>query len=205
MPEKVDLKQEFKELYSARLEPHLIEVPPLQYLMVDGTGDPNTSEDYRAAVEALYGMAYALKFQSKKDSERGDFVVMPLEGLWWAEDMAEFSVDAKGDWYWTSMILQPSFITQEMLEQARSDMTRKKPVAALAKVRLETLCEGPSAQVLHLGPYSKEGPTIASLHAFISQSGHLLKGKHHEIYMSDPRRGDPAKTRTIIRQPVHVR
>ena len=200
---KIDLKKELKDLYTAPRDlPVLLDVPVLQYVMIDGEGTPNDSQMFMEAMEALYGLSYTLKFMLKKGPEPMDFVVMPLQGLWWAEDMEEFSMDRKEDWLWTLMILQPDAVTEGMFEAASDELRRKKDPAALDRLRLETYHEGLSAQVMHIGPYEAEAPTIAGLHEFIRESGHTLRGKHHEIYMGDPRRTAPERMRTILRQPV---
>jgi hypothetical protein len=191
-------------LYNARAdEPEIMDVPEMGFVMVDGHGDPNTSKDYAEAIEALYSLSYTLKFALKK--EQGlEFRVGPLEGLWWVDDMAEFSTQRKAAWRWTAMIVQPEAVTADRFEQARADVSRKKQLPALAVARLERFEEGRSAQILHVGPFSAEGPTIARLHAFIAEHGHTFDGrvqKHHEIYLSDPRRSVPERLRTIIRQP----
>jgi len=200
---KVDFKKELKHLYRPSAKsPLLVDVPPMQYLMVDGHGDPNMAPEYAAAVEALYAVAYKIKFLSKKELER-DYVVPPLEGLWWAEDMETFSTNLeKSAWDWTMMIMQPEWISHELFERAVREVGKKKDLPALPGLRLESYHEGPSAQVMHVGPYDAEGPTIAGLHTFIEEQGHELHGKHHEIYLSDPRRVAPAKMKTVIRQPV---
>lgn len=198
---KVDLKKELRELYTAPREPVAVDVPPLSYLMVDGSGYPGDNPEYQAAVEVLYGMAYTLKFKLKRGPMALDYAVMPLEGLWWAEDMEVFLMDRKGEWLWTSLLMQPKEVTQDLFGEAREELGRKKDPPALPKVRLEVYEEGPSAQVLHLGPYSEEGPVIEALHAFIEEGGHRPRGKHHEIYLGDPRRTAPERLRTIIRQP----
>lgn len=201
MTTKIDLKKTLPQLYNpSAKEVVLIDVPPLAYLMIDGQGDPNTSAEYAAAVEALFSLAYALKFHLKRTQER-DYTVMPLQGLWWAEDMQQFSVERKDEWLWTMMILQPGEVTSEMFEQMVAEVTKKKKLATLAKVRLETYHEGPVAQIMHRGPYSAEGPTVARLHACIAEHGYSLSGKHHEIYLSDPRKTAPEKMKTVIRQP----
>ena len=198
---KVDLKKELKRLYNAPAgEAELVEVPALRYLMVDGLGDPNDNVDFQAATEALYGMAYTLKFMLKRGPTALDWVIMPL--LWWADDMEVFRMDARADWKWTLMILQPDDVTEEHVEMARQELRAKKDPPGLAGLRYETYAEGLSAQVMYVGPYADEGPTIARLHSFIDEQGRRPRGKHHEIYMGDPRRTAPERLRTIIRQPV---
>jgi len=202
---KIDLKKQFKELYNvgARAkEPHLVEVPPLQYVMIDGTGDPNTSEEYKKAIGTLYAVAYTVKFLAKDSGS--DFGVMPLEGLWWTDPPEAFSQDDKSNWMWTAMILQPELVSRTMVDCGLASALDKGKIDsdAAAKMRFETLREGTAAQVLHIGPYADEGPTIAGLHAFVAASGYRLRGKHREIYMSDPRRVAPEKMKTIIRHPV---
>ncbi len=200
---KVDLKKQLANLYNpSTKDVAVVEVPTMPFLMIDGAGNPNTSQDYQQAVEALYAVAYALKFLLKK--EQGvDYAVMPLEGLWWAPDMREFSVEHKETWLWTMMIAQPGQVIAALFERTRAQVRRKKDSPTLAKQRLEEFHEGLAAQIMHLGPYAAEAPTIARLHAFIRQQGYTFDGsrqKHHEIYLSDPRRAAPEKMRTIIRQ-----
>lgn len=185
---------------SAR-QPQLVTVPGCGFLMVDGRGDPNHAPEYREAVEALYSLSYALKFSVKKAGE-GDYKVGPLEGLWWSDDIATFSVDRKDEWHWTLLIAQPDLVTADRFERIRAEVAAKKPLPGLARTRLEHFDEGACAQILHVGPFSDEGPTIARLHEFIEAQGGGLRGTHHEIYLSDIRRADPAKWRTIIRQPL---
>ena len=202
---EVDLKRVRPDLYApSATEPALVEVPAMPFLMVDGTGDPNSAPAYQHALEALYGVAYTLKFTLKRQMAM-DYTVMPLEGLWWTPDMREFDATRKGDWWWTAMIAQPGEVTPALVAAARDEVQRKKPNPALAQLQLETLDEGLAAQILHLGPYATEGPTLARLHAFIREQGYVFDGarqKHHEIYLSDPRRAAPARIRTIVRQPV---
>lgn len=199
---KLDLKQQLKHLYQpSAKEVVLVDVPPMNYLMVDGEGDPNTSQAYADAVEALFAVAYTVKFMVKKGPLAIDYGVMPLEGLWWAADMANFSVADKSNWQWTMMIMQPDFVTDALVNAAIAEVTKKKNPAAIAKVRFAALTEGRCAQILHIGPFSAEGPTIAKVHQFIEARG-KLDGKHHEIYLSDIRKADPAKWKTIIRQPL---
>jgi hypothetical protein len=203
---KLDLKKQFKHLYQPSAKQFsIVDVPPLNFLMIDGAGDPNTSTDFQAAMEALYAMSYTLKFSVKQGKYGGtpyDYPVMALEGLWWVDDMTRFSVTAKGDWHWTVMIMQPDIVTPGMVELARADVAKKKNPAALPKVRFEQYHEGLSAQLTYFGPFKDEGPTIVRLHEFIESGGHQLRGKHHEIYLSDPRRTAPEKFKTVIRQPM---
>lgn len=199
--EKLDLKKELKSLYGASAKPALVTVPPLRYLAVDGAGDPNGSAVFAAAVEALFTVAYTLKFAVKKAGGT-DFAVMPLEGLWWADDMASFCASRKEEWKWTLLILVPDFVTEAEVAAAIRAAAGKKSLPALAGVRLETVAEGRAAQVLHVGPYSAEGPAISALHDFIAGQGLRPVGKHHEIYLSDMRRTAPEKLKTIMRQPA---
>ncbi|MFQ5410248.1 MAG: GyrI-like domain-containing protein [Anaerolineales bacterium] len=199
---KIDPKKELKHLYrpSAKIIV-VVDVPPMNFLMVDGHGDPNTAQEYQDAVEALYAVAYALKFMSKK--EKGmDFVVPPLEGLWWVDNMEEFTTEDKSAWKWTAMIMQPESVTPEMFEGALKQVEKKKNPPALSKLRFERFHEGLSVQIMYFGPYSEEGPTIEKMHDFIEKNGYEPRGKHHEIYLSDPRRTAPEKLKTVLRQPV---
>ncbi|MGF6821478.1 hypothetical protein M2317_000364 [Microbacterium sp. ZKA21] len=206
MTEKLDLKKSLDAYRARKGAFRVLEVPPLQYLMIDGRGDPNTAPDFTTAVEALYPLAYTLKFASKRLLDR-DFVVMPLEGLWWAEDHASFTTARdKSQWSWTLMLLQPDWIDDAMVSDAVATASEKNPSARIDEVRFETLTEGLSVQTLHVGTYDDEAPLLARLHdEFIPQNGLSMTGRHHEIYFSDPRRGDPSKRRTILRQPVAQR
>ena len=201
---KVDFKRELKHLYGPTAKEFVVvDVPPLNYLMVDGHGDPNTAQEYQEALEALYAVAYKVKFMSKKELGR-DYVVPPLEGLWWAEDMEAFTSQRdKSAWDWTMMIMQPEWISPDIFEEARQQVTVQKNPPALAKLRLETYHEGLSVQILHIGAYDDEGPTLQRMHhEFIPQNGLEMRGKHHEIYLSDARKVAPEKLRTVLRQPV---
>jgi hypothetical protein len=201
--EKLDLKKHWKQLYDAKPGAIVaVDVPPLAYLMVDGQGDPNTAQSYQEAIEALYALSYTLKFAIKKSRRAIDYGVLPLEGLWWANDPRVFHAADKSTWKWTAMIAQPEFITQELVDAAIAEVRKKKNPAALDRVRFDTLAEGACAQVLHIGPFSAEGPTILRIHEFIRAAGKELRGKHHEIYLSDPRRTAPEKLKTILRQPM---
>lgn len=199
---KIDPKKELKHLYRPSAKKIVVvDVPPMNFLMVDGHGDPNTAQEYQDAVEALYAVAYALKFMSKK--EKGmDFVVPPLEGLWWVDNMEEFTTEDKSAWKWTAMIMQPESVTPEMFEGALKQVEKKKNPPALSKLRFERFHEGLSVQIMYFGPYSEEGPTIEKMHDFIEKNGYEPRGKHHEIYLSDPRRTAPEKLKTVLRQPV---
>jgi hypothetical protein len=200
---KIDFKKELKHLYQPSAKEFVVvDVPPMKFLMVDGHGDPNTAQAYQDAVEALYAVSYKLKFVSKKELGK-DYVVPPLEGLWWAEDMEAFTAARdKSAWDWTMMIMQPEWITQEMVEEAVKQV-EKKGLPAPSKLRLETYHEGLSVQILHIGSYDDEGPTIARLHnEFMPENGYEEAGKHHEIYLSDPRKVAPDKLKTVLRQPV---
>jgi len=200
---KIDFKKELKHLYRPSTQEFVVvEVPPMQFLMVDGHGDPNTAQAYQDALEALYGVAYKTKFLSKKLLTR-DYVVPPLEGLWWAEDMDTFTAGPDKDaWDWTMMIMQPEWISADLFGQAVHDV-RKKKLPSLPDLRLETYHEGLSVQIMHLGSYDDEAPTLERMHhEFIPQGGYEMAGKHHEIYLSDPRRVAPEKLKTVLRQPV---
>ncbi len=195
---RIDFKKSLKHLYHAPKTPVAVDVPELSFLMVDGRGDPNSSEEFQEAVKALYGLSYTLRSMA---AQALDYVVMPLEGLWWAEDMSAFTEGKRADWQWTLMIMQPDVITQEMVQEAIAKLAKKgKDVPA--STRLERFHEGLAAQVMHIGPYAAEGPTIAALHEFIGSQGRSPRGRHHEIYLSDPSRTASEKMRTLIRQPM---
>ncbi|WP_417069183.1 GyrI-like domain-containing protein [Niveibacterium terrae] len=200
--EKIDLKKELKSLYlpSAKAVSE-IEVPQMNYLMVDGEGDPNTTPAYAEAIEALFAVSYAVKFMVKKGETGIDYGVMPLEGLWWAEDPAAFMGSDKSGWQWTMMIAQPAFVPAELIARAIAEVRTKKNPPALSRLRLEPLEEGRCAQILHIGPFSEEGASVAKLHQYIADHGEM-RGKHHEIYLSDIRKAAPEKWKTVIRQPM---
>ncbi len=172
----------------------------MNFLMIDGSGDPNTAQEYRDAVETLFSLSYTLKFMVKR-TENFDYVVMPLEGLWWADDMSKFAED-KNLWKWTALIMQPQQVTKETVEKAIDELKKKKKIVALSKVRFEDFHESKAAQIMYFGSFSDEGPTIQKIHDFIKNHGGTLVGKHHEIYLSDPRRVAPEKLKTILRQPM---
>ena len=200
----IDLKKDLKQLYLPGTKGiSEVMVPAMNFLMIDGAGDPNTSRDYAAALGALYTVAYTLKFAAKRGPLATDYPVMPLESLWWADDMGAFTLDHtdKNAWKWTMMILQPSFVANDVIALAISEVRRKKNLPAISKLRLETFEEGRCAQVLHIGPFSEEGRTIQRVHEYINARTSVT-GKHHEIYLSDIRRAAPQKWKTIIRQPM---
>lgn len=197
---KVDYKKELKELYapSAKAVSEVL-VPEMQFLMIDGEGDPGSSKSFERAMEALYPLAYSLKFMCKLELGR-DFVVMPLEGLWWADDMDAFVKGRRDEWKWTLLMMQPEFVTQEMFAAAVNKVRSKQAPEDLDRVRLERYDEGSCVQVMHLGPFSEEGPAIQRLHDRIDELGGKKRLRHHEIYLSDPRRVSPEKLRTVLRQ-----
>lgn len=199
---KVDLKRSLDGYRARRSQFRVVDLADAAYLMVDGHGDPNGSE-YAEAIEALYPLAYALKFASKNDLGR-DHVVMPLEALWWADDMTSFTTARdKATWDWTAMIMVPDWITASMVDAAKDSVVRKRRPKRLVDVRLETLSEGRCVQTLHVGSYDDEAPVLETMHGkHIADAGLRLAGRHHEIYLSDPRRVEPARLRTILRQPV---
>ncbi len=201
--EKIDLRKALKHLYQPRAGLVVeVDVPPMNFLMIDGHGDPNTSKEYSGAVEALFSMSYTLKFMVKKGASAVDYAVMPLEGLWWADDMSTIGTADKSNWKWTAMIMQPEFVTQALVRDALLELQWKKALDALSRLRFESFAEGRCAQTLHVGPFSAEGPAIERVHAFIAAAGCERVGKHHEIYLSDIRRADPAKWKTVVRQPM---
>ena len=201
---KIDLKKELKDLYNpSAKEVAIVDVPKMDFLMIDGSGDPNISQEYKDAAEALFSLSYTLKFMVKK-TEEVDYAVMPLEGLWWVDDMSKFSVKNKDEWKWRSMIMQPEQVTEDSVAKAIEELKKKKRLPALAKIRFEGFHEGKSAQIMYIGPFSDEGPTIQSIHEFIRKKEGTLEGKHHEIYLGDPRRVAPEKMKTIIRQPMKL-
>jgi hypothetical protein len=190
-------------LYRATTTPQLVDVPLLRFLCLDGHGDPNTSPAYAAAVQALYSVSYAAKFALKK-AGGPDVTVSALEGLWWADDLSTFLTGDKSQWDWTMMIRQPDAVTGDLLAQLADEVAVQKSMPAARQLRLISFDEGAAAQVLHVGPYATEAPTIARLHEFIREQGFTFDGhrhKHHEIYLGDPRRSAPERLRTIIRQP----
>ena len=200
--EKINYKKKLQHLYKPSVkEVEIVEVPQMNYLMIDGDGGPN-HPTFQNAIEVLFPLSYTLKFMIKKSDIGIDYGVLPLEGLWWADDMSSFIIDKKDDWKWTLMIMQPELITNEMVVEAVNQVRVKKNPTSLPLVRFESINEGKVAQIMHIGPFSEEGPTVQKLHSFIKDSGKKIIGKHHEVYLSDIRRAAPEKWKTIIRQPM---
>ena len=202
---KIDLKKDLKQLYNPTLgDVTLIDVPQMNFVMIEGQGAPE-SPQFQKAIEALYTVAYTIKFDTKK-ADGTDFVVMPLEGLWWSDDPATFDPE-KGDrnkWHWTLLIMQPAFITREIFEKARESSKKKRDNSDIDKVKFEKFIEGSSAQIMYIGPFKEEGPTVKRIHKKIAEAGGKPVKKHHEIYLSDFRKVDPAKMKTVIRQPYSL-
>jgi hypothetical protein len=205
---KIDLKKEYKHLYlpSAK-KVEIVDVPPFNFLMVDGRIEegesPASSDSFQEAMTALYGLSYTLKFASKlRETNPIDYTVMALEGLWWSAS-GTFDIENKGDWKWTMMIMQPDHITVEMFQNAREEVRKKRgESAALSAARFDRFHEGLSVQIMHIGPYSEEPTTIEKMNVFAGENGYRLRGKHHEIYIGDPRRAKPENLKTVLRHAV---
>lgn len=217
--EKIDYKIINKELYSPKSEPSIISVPTMNFIMVNGSGNPNEPEgEYKNAVELLYALSYTIKMGCKlgsielKSEEFTDYVVPPLEGLWWLNEMNDYDFTKKDKFCWTSMIRQPDFITQDIFLQAQCEVSKKKPELDVSKARFEIFEEGLCVQCMHIGPYDNEPATIEKIDRFISNNelaydigNNLPDGnirRHHEIYLSDPRKANPITMKTILRHPV---
>ena len=206
---KLDLKRDLRQFYAPSAKKiEVVDVPPFNFAMIEGAiepgHEPGDSPAFQQATEALYGVAYTLKFTSKKRAEDPiDYPVMALEGLWWVED-GQFDITVKDNWHWRLMILQPEHITQEMFQEALQQQREKRDNPALERLRLETFQEGLCVQTMHIGPYSKEPATVARMEAFAAEKGYRMCREHHEIYLGDPRRAAPEKLRTILRHPVEV-
>lgn len=200
---KIDFKKQRKDLFNPSAKAvSVVTVPAMNFLMLDGMGDPATSKSFEASMEALYPMAFTLKFMSKQGPIGQDYVVPPLEGLWWADDMMAFKEMRRDEWKWTLMIMQPDFVSEEMVDEARAVVRKKKAPALLDLMRFETFTEGESVQVMHLGPYDTQGPKVDAMHEKIADLGKEHFHKHHEIYLSDPRRCAPEKLKTVLRQAI---
>ena len=202
---KTDLKRDLAALYRPPRDPVLVDVPPLRYLAIDGEGRPGEGEGFEAAIRALYPVAYTVKFELRR-TEGLDVTVMPLEALWRSVGMSTEGSDqlarSDGNWDWTAMILQADAVTEEMVERIAAGVAEKKDLPVARDIRLRELREGRAAQLLYVGPWSEEAPTIERLHAFVAGEGLRPAGAHHEIYLSDPRRTAPERLKTVIRQPV---
>jgi hypothetical protein len=206
--DKLDLRKQLKHQYKpSAKQVEVVNVPPMQFAMVDGTIEPGCSPgdspSFAAALEALYGISYTLKFMSKQRAQDPlDYTVMGLEALWWVED-GLFNISQPDNWYWTAMILQPDHITRELFQEGLGSLRKKKDNPALDLLRLETFHEGLCVQIMHIGPYSDEPATVEKMETFARENGYtMLPGKHHEIYLSDPRRTEPSKLKTVLRHPV---
>ena len=211
MAKPFDFKKEYKDLYLPTVKPGLIDVPPMIFIMTDGKGNPNTSAEYKGALEILYALSYSIKMSKMSKTKPKDYfeyVVPPLEGLWWSDDgcFDGMNVTDKDKLYWTSMIRQPEFVTTEVYETAKRALNEKKPGLDLSLARLVSFSEGLCAQIMHIGSYDNEPVSIAILEKFITVSGYKNeiseKRKHHEIYLSDPRKTAPEKLKTVIRHPI---
>jgi len=202
MNEKLDLKKTYKFLYQPSPKaPIIVDVPAFNFLMVDGTGNPNTSQTFQDATTALFSLAYALKFAVKKASGT-DYAVMPLEGLWWMSENLPFDAENKDKWSWTIMINQPEMVNSSLVEELREDVRKKKNPSMLENVRFETFQEGPAVQIMHIGPFADEAPKIDWMHTIAREQGYTLVGKHHEIYLNDLTKTAPERLKTILRQPI---
>jgi len=198
----IDFKKTEKDLYQPKTTPSIIDVPEMLFIAIDGKGDPNTSEEYTAAIEVLYGLSYAIKMGNKSVLE---YVVPPLEGLWWSPDgVVDYS--AKDKFCWTSMIRQPGFVTPEVFEIAKTALAKKKAALNLSKARLMKITEGLCVQVMHIGSYDDEPVSVAEMERFAAKNGYIIDisniRRHHEIYLSDPRKTAPEKLKTVIRHPI---
>jgi hypothetical protein len=201
---KVDLRKELGHLYDPSAKEVVeVEVPEMRFLMVDGQGDPNTSGAYKEATEALFALSYALKF-AVKEEVGVDYGVMPLEGLW-RTDGRQGSFEElqrnKDAWKWTLMMMQPEWVNWEVYERTLASVARKKNLPSLQGVRFEAFHEGRAAQVMHVGPFAEEGPTIERVDRFIEERGGRMRGRHHEIYLSDFRKTAPERLKTVVRHP----
>jgi hypothetical protein len=209
-PHVFDFKKERKDLYGPGRAPSVVDVPEMTFIMVDGTGNPNTGAEYKAALEVLYGLSYGIKMSKRGDAQPEgyfDFVVPPLEGLWWNADSGVIAnITDKDSFCWTSMIRQPDFVTPEVFEHMKITVARKKTGLDLSGARLQKFSEGLCAQILHIGSYDDEPRSTAVLEQFMAASGHTAdftdKRRHHEIYLSDPRKTVPEKLKTIVRYPI---
>jgi hypothetical protein len=200
---KIDLKKELKPLYTASSKKAaLVDIPRMKFLMVDGSGHPDGNPLFQQGMEALFGVAYTLKFSSKLGPQKLDWTMMPPEGVWWVEGSECFEKADKSAWRWTLMIAQPDAVTSGMVREAKKKLKERKNPALVDEVRLESLRKERCVQILHIGPYNAEQPAIEKLLAFAAENGYKVAGRHREIYFSDPKRTKPEKLKTIIRLPV---
>jgi len=205
----IDFKKTQRELYQPNTSPSIVDVPEMTFFMIDGHGDPNSSGEYKTALEILYGLSYGVKM-SKRGSIQPegyfDYVVPPLEGLWWFVDCIHLDSNDKDKFCWTSMIRQPDFVTENVFGDVKREFSRKKPELELSAVYRGVFSEGQCAQATHVGSYDSERETIEALERFITESGFIIdlseKRRHHEIYLGDPRKTGAEKLKTIIRLPV---
>lgn len=206
-----DFKKEYKDLYLPKNKPSIVDVPTMRFIMIDGKGDPNTSLSYKNALETLYGLSYSIKMSKLGSTQPDgyfDYIVPPLEGLWWFEDKPciESVIHRKDEFSWIMMIRQPEFVTPEVFEATKLNLSKKKPELDTSIARLEDFTEGLCAQIMHIGSYDDEPPTVAALEEFIEREGYRTEmsglRQHHEIYLSDPRRTIPEKLKTVIRHPI---
>ena len=203
---KKDLSPTLQKLYfPSEKEPNLVKVPKMRFISVEGKGDPNSSKEFQEAIGALYSVAYTAKFSLKKNAKEKDFTVMPLEALWWAEGAKDLASAPKGEWSWKAMIMVPKQVNDKVVSDALEQLRKKgkdKELPGLKRLKLEEFDEGLSAQIMHIGPYSAERPTIEKIIKYATDNGYELHGRHHEIYLGDPRRSKPEKLKTVVRLPV---
>lgn len=199
----IDFKKTFKQYYSPKPgKPEIVTIPRRQFVMIDGHGDPNNSKEFQGAAGALYGTVYTIKFGRKKAGKQPDYTIGALEGLWWTSGGKKFGMGKPQDWLWTLMIWLPDEITQNEFKTYVKELKSRKPELPLEKLRLEYFDEGTAAQIMHIGPYATEKTSVDLIEALMKERGYAQNGKHHEIYLSDPRRVAPGKNRTIVRHPI---
>lgn len=206
----IDFKKDLQ--YKAKIEPEIVQVPKMQFVMIDGKGapDPISGSDkdvseFQAAMAVVYGIVYSVKFWDKKHqvpAGYAKFTMPPLEALWWMADGSEFDTAKPNEWRWTAMHRLPEFVDKKFFDEIVNELVDKKKSKDFKKARLETWSEGNAVQILHIGPYDQEGPNILKMHYFATENGYKLKGKHHELYFGDPRRTKPERLKTILRHPV---
>lgn len=209
--EKFDYKKEYKDLYQPKTKPSIIEIPEMIFIAIDGKGDPNTSDEYKDALEILYGLSFTIKMSKMSGTQPEgyfEYVVPPLEGLWYVDD-AKFdgtNITDKSRFCWISMIRQPEFVTEKVFENAKNALAKKKRELDLSKARLIKMTEGLCVQIMHKGTYDSEPESIAKIREFAEKSGYTEDISdtrfHHEIYLSDPRRCAPENLKTVIRHPI---